>query len=231
MDIHKPKPWHGLREFGKEYAIIVVGVLTALAGEQLVEAAHNHAQVAELRKALDQELAWNIATMKQSADDLDCAGRRLEELDRWSETLRSSRPLPLKRDIPTPAYLIFRTSVWRSASTGTLDHMPLDARLDYARFYDGIENNMRIRDQVKAGWRDLADFQGARELTGSEQRQVFHDIKQLRLNNRTIASNYASWKTIYAPRLHLRDQPASPDSLPSVAREMRAGVCASLLEG
>ncbi|MDB5442210.1 MAG: hypothetical protein JWP73_586, partial [Phenylobacterium sp.] len=33
MDIHKPKPWHGLREFLKEYAIIVVGVLTALAAE------------------------------------------------------------------------------------------------------------------------------------------------------------------------------------------------------
>jgi hypothetical protein len=37
MDIHKPKPWHGLREFLKEYAIIVVGVLTALAGEQAVD--------------------------------------------------------------------------------------------------------------------------------------------------------------------------------------------------
>ena len=29
MDIHKPKPWHGMREFLKEYVIIVVGVLTA----------------------------------------------------------------------------------------------------------------------------------------------------------------------------------------------------------
>ena len=27
MDIHKPKPWHGVREFLKEYVIIVVGVL------------------------------------------------------------------------------------------------------------------------------------------------------------------------------------------------------------
>lgn len=36
MDIHKPKPWHGPREFLKEYLIIVVGVLTALAAEQTV---------------------------------------------------------------------------------------------------------------------------------------------------------------------------------------------------
>jgi hypothetical protein len=30
MDIHKPKPIHNWREFLKEYAIIVLGVLTAL---------------------------------------------------------------------------------------------------------------------------------------------------------------------------------------------------------
>ena len=29
MDIHKPKPWHGLREFLKEYLITVVGEKTA----------------------------------------------------------------------------------------------------------------------------------------------------------------------------------------------------------
>jgi len=40
MDLHKPKPWHGLREFLKEYVIIVVGVLTALGGEQAVEWLH-----------------------------------------------------------------------------------------------------------------------------------------------------------------------------------------------
>jgi hypothetical protein len=33
LEIHKPKPWHGLREFLKDYLIIVVGVLTALAAE------------------------------------------------------------------------------------------------------------------------------------------------------------------------------------------------------
>src|SRR3954468_15162722 len=40
MDVHKPKPWHGVREFLKEYAIIVVGVLTALAAESGVEWLH-----------------------------------------------------------------------------------------------------------------------------------------------------------------------------------------------
>jgi hypothetical protein len=45
MDIHKPKPWRGWREFLKEYAIIVVGVLTALAAEQGAEWHHWNHQV------------------------------------------------------------------------------------------------------------------------------------------------------------------------------------------
>jgi hypothetical protein len=40
VDIHKPKPWHGVREFLKEYVIIVIGVLTALGAEQGVEWLH-----------------------------------------------------------------------------------------------------------------------------------------------------------------------------------------------
>ena len=40
------------REFLKEYAIIVIGVLTALGAEQGVEAAHWHQKVAVVRSAL-----------------------------------------------------------------------------------------------------------------------------------------------------------------------------------
>jgi hypothetical protein len=40
MDIHKPKPWHGVREVLKEVGTIVVSVLIALGAEQAVEAIH-----------------------------------------------------------------------------------------------------------------------------------------------------------------------------------------------
>ncbi|HET9161752.1 MAG TPA: hypothetical protein VFN88_14165 [Caulobacteraceae bacterium] len=52
VDIHKPKPWHGFREFLKEYLIIVVGVLTALGGEQLVEEIHWNQKV---HRAIERE--------------------------------------------------------------------------------------------------------------------------------------------------------------------------------
>jgi hypothetical protein len=57
VDIHKPKPWHGLREFLKEYAIIVVGVLTALGAEQVAEQVHWRHKIQEAEHAMRLELA------------------------------------------------------------------------------------------------------------------------------------------------------------------------------
>jgi hypothetical protein len=57
MDIHKPKPWHGLREFLKEYAIIVVGVLTALGAEQVAESMGWRHKIQEAEHAMRLELA------------------------------------------------------------------------------------------------------------------------------------------------------------------------------
>jgi hypothetical protein len=56
MDIHKPKPWHGVREFLKEYVIIVVGVLTALGAEQAAEALHARHVIREAEAAMRSEL-------------------------------------------------------------------------------------------------------------------------------------------------------------------------------
>jgi hypothetical protein len=56
MDVHKPKPWHGWREFLKEYGIIVVGVLTALALDQAVEALHWRHQIHIADQAMEQEI-------------------------------------------------------------------------------------------------------------------------------------------------------------------------------
>ncbi len=78
MDIHKPKPWHGLREFLKEYAIIVVGVLTALAAEQGVEALRERHNAAEARENIKDELATDLANREQIQT---CIEQRLDEVE------------------------------------------------------------------------------------------------------------------------------------------------------
>ena len=81
MDIHKPKPWHGAREFLNEYVIIVVGVLTALAGEQLVETLHWSHKVENAETALHAELAEDVgfATEQQALNR--CGQRYVDVLE------------------------------------------------------------------------------------------------------------------------------------------------------
>lgn len=80
MDIHKPKPWHGIREFLKEYIIIVVGVLTALGAEQGVEWLHWRHEVAVADAALRVELHFNGANAFRYIVSWPCERKRLDEL-------------------------------------------------------------------------------------------------------------------------------------------------------
>ncbi len=70
MDLHKPKPWHGLREFLKEYLIIVVGVLTALTAEAGVEWLHWRHLASQHAEELD-EGARTIAINALQRLDID----------------------------------------------------------------------------------------------------------------------------------------------------------------
>jgi hypothetical protein len=80
LEIHKPKRWHGLREFLKEYLIIVVGVLTALAAEQSVEALHERGLAREAADAIDAEMQDNVDRIAYRQAQRACVDRRLREI-------------------------------------------------------------------------------------------------------------------------------------------------------
>jgi hypothetical protein len=52
MHFHLPKPLHGWRAFAGEVGIIVVGVLIALAAEQMVGWIHERDDMREIRNSL-----------------------------------------------------------------------------------------------------------------------------------------------------------------------------------
>src|SRR5262245_42512275 len=80
MDVHKSKPFHGLRDFLKEYAIIVIGVLTALAAEQSVVWLHDRQAAAEARAAVRAEVAKNLSDMQYRVATQACVEKRLDEI-------------------------------------------------------------------------------------------------------------------------------------------------------
>ncbi len=78
MEIHKSKPIHSWREFLKEYAIIVLGVLTALAAEQTAEALHHRAQVEDITEKLQEESRANLEVVDYDIAKANAVVARLE---------------------------------------------------------------------------------------------------------------------------------------------------------
>ena len=167
MDIHKPKPWHGVREFLKEYAIIVVGVLTALAAEQAVEWLHwrHLAQSAEAN--LDANLKTDLLNAAVRVAVHPCTQMRIAELaDRLRRPDPSWRGAPLAfpanlpglggnthdTDLVMPEVIhsprrYWSQAAWDSAlASGVLNHMPRDRVDAYALSYAQV--NVLIAFQV-----------------------------------------------------------------------------------
>jgi hypothetical protein len=84
MHFHLPKPLHGWRAFAGEVGIIVVGVLIALAAEQVVVWAHERDDMVQLRSALRSELADSRARWESIRAEDRCTEQRLADLDRWT---------------------------------------------------------------------------------------------------------------------------------------------------
>ena len=93
MEIHKPKPWHGWREFLREYLIIVVGVLTALTAEQTVEWLHWRAEVREARVAIREEMRQGLTELTYRQDLRSCVKQRIDQPQAWSVSDSSGKPI------------------------------------------------------------------------------------------------------------------------------------------
>jgi hypothetical protein len=143
MDIHKPKPWHGVREFLKEYAIIVIGVLTALAAEQAAETLRWMERVDAAESRLKRELGGAYVTTLERSMIVPCLDRRLTAL---KTALLSGEgawtPLPPMhgRSQGYKAFFvpnrISDDQAWRSAvADGTAAHIPPAEYALYARAY------------------------------------------------------------------------------------------------
>jgi hypothetical protein len=124
MDIHKPKPWHGLREFLKEYAIIVVGVLTALGAEQGVEWLHWKHRVAETRGQLDREIGSNATNSLGWLANASCLEAQLTALSGAVAEARRTGAFHAPAQKYAPTLTLFTSDAWLNArSLQVSDHM------------------------------------------------------------------------------------------------------------
>jgi hypothetical protein len=138
MDIHKPKPWHGVREFIKEFGTIVVGVLVALGAEQAVE---------RLEWAHKAHLAEELMRSEIAGDDgpqvyfriafARCQTQELAEIRGLVEDGAARNLIVPRITLLGAMYYTWDSAAYRAAdSSGVLVHLPRDLLSALSQFYE-----------------------------------------------------------------------------------------------
>jgi hypothetical protein len=173
MENHKPKPLHGWREFLREYAIIVLGVITALAAEQAVEWLHWRSLVAEGRG----DLAASYASLKLKMSERQlmsgCIGRRLGEIGTILDQASATGRLPPVGDIGTPPDRLWAEPGWQTlVTTGTAAHFPRAEAARYAGIETYVQTMSASADREMATWTRLYTIVGPGRKTGETELAV-----------------------------------------------------------
>jgi hypothetical protein len=190
MHLHLPKPLHGWRELAGEVGIIVVGVLIALGAEQIVGTIHGNAEVREFRRAVDNELAYDLGAYQQRLMLGPCVRARLAELDHAIASDRAGRPVRLHGLSRWPVSFSLRTSVW-SGRTGDLEtRIPLSTRLAYGAIYDDLANYDVHRIDERTAWQELADFDDAPALSNADLMRLRGLVSRMRWLDSIILANW-----------------------------------------
>ena len=189
MDVHKPKVVTNWREFLKEYAIIVVGVLTALFAEQAVQSIEWQNKVDAAVADMNNELGSGDGPQAYVRLAMhDCVAARLNALRSAVEQGDRARSTALIDRIWLPE----RTydSLAREAATASdvTSHMPHERMLQYRIIYEVIPDMDRLSD------RGLVDLSRLRALprTGgaletAEKLAATGAIEALRVDNDAIS--------------------------------------------
>jgi len=165
MDIHKPKPWHGVREFLKEFGVIVLGVLVALGAEQTVEWLHRQGEVREAREALRAEIGDDMSWAEASQRRAICGRRYLKKYVLWAQ---GGPPPPLAEQAGFGRMLELNSANWDVVKSGPVGAMPLQERLAFAKFYAQVADYNSMAERERGAGIRMAEHYGLKRLSAQE---------------------------------------------------------------
>ena len=175
MDIHKPKPWRGPREFLKEIGTIVIGVLMALGAEQAVEWVHTQEQVRSARAALHDEISGNATYAAEALAEDRCTDAWFDRLTVWAKG--GARPDAKDAMVSLSVY---PATVWDIVKTGAVAHMPLKEQLAYAQIYFYFQTGSELAERQRNDAQKLASYQGQESLTPDQARSLLEVMASTR---------------------------------------------------
>jgi hypothetical protein len=168
----KLRPPNGWSAVAWELAIVTLGVVIALGAQEVAQSLHWSREVRETRKALDAELARDLAAFEYRLKQRKCIGDRLTELNRWAESFREGAPIKLKAPTPNLPGFNVRTAVWQLTDGEIAARIPLEARLNYAWLYDALKSFDELKQQEGDAWETVTQYEDSTRLSESDLRAI-----------------------------------------------------------
>lgn len=135
MRIRMPKPMMGGGDFILEVAIVVVGVLLALGGEQFVEQIRWHQKVADTTKQLNAEVHANARSAYRWLTVHPCLNLQLDAIAADVQASRHSNVITPVAAY-TPPLEVFSNDAWLNArSLQVAEHIKPNAMRNYTILY------------------------------------------------------------------------------------------------
>jgi hypothetical protein len=169
MDIHKPKRWHGLREFLKEYIIVVAGVLTALGAGQVVSDAHDRTIAGEARESVRAEVRENLWWIERRESRQACIRQRLAEIGDVLDRARHGRPYPTPQQIGRAGHAKLTSLRWEAnAQAGRASLFSTEEQRYLGNMYYTTDQFRRAQDVEEEVWSKMQAIDGLARLTPAE---------------------------------------------------------------
>ena len=226
MDVHKPKPWHGLREFLKEYVIIVVGVLTALGAEQAVQTLHENRIADEARESIRAEVRENLFWLERRANHQPCVRQQYTEIGQVLDRARHGQPYPTPRQLDRVFHAKLTSVRWEANSQAGRASLfsPVEQR-NLGNMYYTTEQYARAQDIEEDVWSKLDAIEGLDHLTPQEIDAFAMLLAEARYQNVAVNLNLMrarQWATV------LRLKPENPTVTAVPTGAIAPVACASI---
>lgn len=189
MHIHVPKPIHGWRQFFNEVFVIVVGIVIALSGEELLTHWNEERQADKSFAAIKKEVAINLGNMTARLQTADCLDNRLAEVASYVEAGDESvKPSWVGRP---QTWAMQSSAVAAARSYGSLTVLPTDEQMAVSSLYSSFDQFAEIEHDEQWAWAELRSITEDRDLSDSDKASLRQAIQRARYSAwllRTIAT-------------------------------------------
>ena len=223
MHIHKPKPIHGWREFLKEYAIIVLGVLTAIGLDLAVETLHHREIVNRVEDALRENFTRFVKFKAMADQEEPCMAARAAEIRAILDEAGRTRRLARVGTIPQPTPMPWQIHTWEAmVASGAAPYLPNYRTVNYSRIAMSAIDLYTVATSEWEEWGALRSLSGPPRPFSDAEEAMDRDtlaraVEQARLVRFFAANTVPRIKTT-----HLLDQKALDEALASGRRSEQA---------